>query len=77
MKCIICNGDDIHVTRVEEELKRGNDIVYVPIEVLVCSSCGERYYDRKTIRHLEEGELDLKSGEANLQEVGRVLVLNE
>ena len=75
MRCIICHGEDIQVTEVMEELKVGNDIVYVPIRVPVCRTCGEKYYDRQTIRHLEKAEAELKSGKVNLQQVGKVLVL--
>lgn len=75
MKCIICRGEDIQLTEVKEELKIKNDIIYVPVQILVCQSCGERYYDRNTVRYLEEVEKKLKSGEANLQEVGKILVL--
>ena len=75
MKCIICHGEDIRLTEVREELKVENDIVYVPIQIPVCQACGERYYDRRTIRFLEEVDRQLKEGKANLQEVGKVLEL--
>jgi YgiT-type zinc finger domain-containing protein len=74
MKCIICHGEDIQVTAVREELSIANDIVYVPIHIPVCRACGERYYDRQTIRFLEEAEQKLRAGKAHLQEVGKVLV---
>ncbi len=73
MKCLVCHGEDILVTAVREELRIENNIVYVPIQVLVCQACGERYYDRRTIRFLEEVEHQLKEGKATLQEVGKVL----
>jgi YgiT-type zinc finger domain-containing protein len=38
---------------IEEEIKSGKDIVLISLEVLVCQSCGERYYDRKTMRKIE------------------------
>jgi YgiT-type zinc finger domain-containing protein len=74
MKCIICHGEDIQVTAVREELSITNDVVYVPINIPVCRTCGERYYDRQTIRFLEEAERRLREGKAHLQEVGKVLV---
>jgi YgiT-type zinc finger domain-containing protein len=43
MKCVICGSPDIKEKNVE------NDIVMVSIKTLVCGSCGERYYDRKTL----------------------------
>jgi len=73
MKCLICHGEDIQVTEVKEELRIENNIVCVPIHTPVCRTCGERYYDRRTIRFLEEVDRQLKEGKANLQEVGKVL----
>jgi YgiT-type zinc finger domain-containing protein len=54
MKCVICNGNEIETNEVKEEFVVGNDIIYVPIRIPVCKTCGERYYDRKTVRFLEE-----------------------
>jgi YgiT-type zinc finger domain-containing protein len=73
MKCIVCHGEGIPVTEVKEELRRKNDIVWVPIRIPVCRTCGERYYDRRTIRFLEDVEQKLRAGKAPLQEVGKVL----
>jgi YgiT-type zinc finger domain-containing protein len=74
MKCIICYGEDIQVTAVQEELKIGHDVVYVPIQIPVCRTCGERYYDRRTVRFLEDVDQKLKKGKAQLQEVGKILM---
>ena len=74
MKCVICHGEAIKTREVKEELRVQNDIVYVPICTPVCRTCGERYYDRRTVRFLEEAEAKLKAGTANLREVGKVLV---
>jgi YgiT-type zinc finger domain-containing protein len=73
VKCLICHGEDIQVTEVKEELRVENNIVCVPVQTPVCRTCGERYYDRRTIRFLEEVDRQLKEGKANLQEVGKVL----
>jgi YgiT-type zinc finger domain-containing protein len=54
MKCIVCHGEDVQVTEAKEEIKVDNDIVYVSIQTPVCRACGERYYDRRTVRFLEE-----------------------
>lgn len=70
MKCLICHGEAIEPTNVEEELTVGNNIVKVPVRVLVCLSCSERYYDRKAVRYLEEVETRLKEGRGNLKEIG-------
>lgn len=75
MKCTLCHGDHIAKSMVQERIPVGNDIVLVPIEVLVCQSCGERFYDRATMRRLEELEDDLAARSRPLREVGKVLEL--
>ncbi len=74
MRCIICHGDRIEIMEVKEEVIVGNDIVYVPVKIPVCQTCGERYYDRRTFQFLEDVEEELKAGKRNLREVGKVLV---
>ena len=56
MKCIICHSTDISMRRVNEQLSHGEDMILIPVEVLVCNNCGERYYDRRTLQRLEEIE---------------------
>jgi YgiT-type zinc finger domain-containing protein len=73
MKCIVCRGEDIQVTAVREELHMRDDIVYVPIHIHVCHTCGERYYDRRTVRFLEDIQQEIREKKARLQEVGKVL----
>ncbi len=74
MKCVICHGEQIEVMQVNEEINLGSDIVYVPVEVSVCKTCGERYYDRRTMQFLEDVEKKVHSEDVELKEVGRVLV---
>lgn len=74
MKCVICNGDEIKVMEVKEEIKIGNDIVYVPIKVPICNNCGERYYDRRTMQFLEEIEERIGKKMTELKEIGKVLI---
>jgi YgiT-type zinc finger domain-containing protein len=74
MKCVICHGDEIKVMEVKEEFVVGNDIVYIPIKVPVCKNCGERYYDRRTMQFLEGIEDKLSKREAELKEIGKVLM---
>jgi len=74
MKCVICHGEVIKVTDVKEEVVVGNDVVYIPIKVPVCKTCGERYYDRRTMQFLEEVEGKLNKTQAGLKEVGKVLM---
>lgn len=73
MKCVICKGSDIQMKMVEEEIKHDKDIVLIPLEVLVCLSCGERYYDRKTMRKLEDIRAKLRIQELEVEDVGKVL----
>jgi YgiT-type zinc finger domain-containing protein len=75
MKCIICHGQDIGPAQVNERLELGKDIVSVPVQALVCHTCGERYYHRRTVRYLEEVKQKLQLGHLNLQEVGKILSL--
>lgn len=73
MKCIICKSEDIIKKKVEEEIKRGKDVIFIPLETLVCQNCGERYYDRRTIQFLEGIEEKVKREDVNLETVGKVL----
>lgn len=74
MTCIICHGEDVRTERVYEEIHHGDDIVRVPLEVPVCATCGERYYDRKTVQRLEQIRERLRGHQAVLREVGKVLI---
>jgi hypothetical protein len=58
---------------VEEEVYINNNVVLIPIETLVCLSCGERYYDRRTMKFLEKVTAQIKSESAVLEPVGQVL----
>lgn len=62
---------------VKEEFVVGNDVVFIPIKVPVCKTCGERYYDRQTMRLLEEIEEKLGNTQVDLKEVGKVLMYEE
>ncbi len=72
MKCVICKSPDIQKKIVDEEIKVESDIILVSVEVLVCSNCGERYYDNKTMRQLEETKLKLSTKNLKVQKVGKV-----
>lgn len=72
MKCVICHSPDIQEQDVEETIHVDDDIVFVPIRVLVCQNCGERYYDRKIMQRLETLEQQVRDKEIPLQTVGAV-----
>lgn len=76
MKCVICKGEDIKEKEVEEEIRAGNDVILVPVKVMVCTSCGERYYDRKTMKMLEEIEDKIEKKCLEVETVGKVLKIS-
>jgi YgiT-type zinc finger domain-containing protein len=73
MKCVVCKGSDIELKTVDEQIKTGRDIILIPMNILVCSNCGERYYDRKTMKKIEEIRTKLKNHELDVEEVGKVM----
>jgi YgiT-type zinc finger domain-containing protein len=74
MKCVICRGEEIVPRSVREEIHVGDDIVYVAVDALVCTQCGERYFDRATVRKLENIERELERSREKLKTIGKVLV---
>lgn len=73
MRCVVCKSSDIRMKEVEEEIRSRGDIFLFPMQVLVCSSCGERYYDRKAMRMVEEMRDRIEESRADAKEVGRIL----
>jgi len=73
MKCVVCNSSNLEVKSVEEEIRSDKDILLIPLEVLVCLSCGERYYDRKAMKKIEEMRSRLKGHDLKVEEIGKVL----
>lgn len=73
MKCVVCKGSNIELKTIDEEIRTGTDIFLVPMNVLVCTSCGERYYDRKAMRKIEEIRSRLKNHELEVEEVGKIM----
>ena len=73
MKCVICKSSDIQLKTVDEEIRTGKDIVLVTMNILVCSSCGERYYDRKSIRKIEQIRSKLENQNLEVKEVGKIM----
>ena len=75
MKCVVCHGDDVRRGTIKEEVPIGSDIVMVAVEAFVCSTCGERYYDRRTMKYLESVREQIRKGSASVAEVGKILAL--
>jgi len=74
MKCVICHGDSIAPREILEEVAVENDIVRVPITTPVCATCGECYYDPRTMRFLESVREQVRQERSGLKEVGRILL---
>jgi len=74
MKCVVCHGDIIELQDVKEPIEVGADLLYVEVQTPVCQTCGERYYDRKTMRYLEEVEAEVRAGGGKTRQVGKLLV---
>jgi YgiT-type zinc finger domain-containing protein len=72
MKCIVCKSTDIERKIGDEDIKSGKNIILVSMEVLVCNSCGERYYDRPTMKKIEELRSKLTKETLDIEEVGKV-----
>jgi YgiT-type zinc finger domain-containing protein len=73
MKCIVCKGSNIELKDVNEQIQFKDDIVLLPLRVLVCSTCGERYYDRQTLKRIEEIRSKIANRDFQADEVGKVL----
>jgi hypothetical protein len=76
MKCVVCQGGEIEAREVMEEVKIENNIIFVPVRIPVCKTCGGKYYDRHAMLFLEEIEEKVKNKEIELKEIGKVLTLS-
>ena len=77
MKCVICNGSDIEVRTVDERIALGDDIVLTRLTIPVCSQCGERYYDRKTMQLIEQVRTRGKQRLLDVEDIGKVFRVRE
>ena len=73
MKCIVCKSTDIELKTVDEQIRKGRDIILVPMDILVCSNCGERYYDRKSMRKIEDIRNKVQNQDLDVEEIGKVM----
>jgi len=77
MRCVICNGSDIEVKTVDEQIGLNDDIVLVRLTLPVCSQCGERYYDRKAIQLIEQIRAKIRQRLLDVEDVGKVFRVRE
>ena len=73
MRCIVCKSTDIGLKTVDEQIRKGRDIILVPMDISICSNCGERYYDRKSMRKIEDIRNKVQNQELDVEEVGKVM----
>jgi len=73
MNCVICKGSNIELKMVDEQIRAGRDIILVSMNILVCSNCGERYYDRKAMKKIEDFRSRLKNQDLEVEEVGKIM----
>jgi YgiT-type zinc finger domain-containing protein len=69
MRCVICKGEDIEKKLVDEEIRLSGDIVLVSMELLICNTCGERYYDQRAMKKIEDLRSAIKGGNLQFQTV--------
>ena len=53
-KCFRCGSTDIQDKLVEELVRQGPYVVALRLPANVCSSCGERYFDRDHVKQIED-----------------------
>jgi len=75
MKCVMCRTGELERTPVEEEVRVGNDVLLTPIEALVRDGCGERYYDRATMKYLERVVEEAVERRDTFRPVGQVFAV--
>ena len=73
MKCLVCNGSNIQPKRVDEQIKSREDIVLVQMDILVCETCGERYFNKKNMKKIETVREQLRDHKLDVREVGKVM----
>jgi len=72
MKCVICRSTDIATKTVDEQIRCGQDIVLVRMNLKVCSACGERYYDKDAMKKIEQIRSRLAVKQLEVKEIGKV-----
>lgn len=71
--CTNCGGRHLTEKTVEQTVRGGNNMASVPVSALVCLDCGERLYDAKTVKRLEEVKRRLERGEVQgFQPIGQM-----
>ncbi len=73
MECLLCRVQKVEIKTLDMQIEVGRDIVLVPMNIMVCSNCGERYYNTENMMKIEEIKSKLKNRELDVIEVGKVM----
>ena len=73
MECIVCKFSKIENKTLDMQIAAGRDIVFVPMNIMVCSNCGERYYSIEIMSKIEEIKSKLINRELDVVEIGKVM----
>lgn len=73
MDCVLCKSSKIEVKILDMQIEVGRDIVFAPMNIMVCTNCGERYYSTETMSKIEKIKSKLKNSELDVVEIGKVM----
>ncbi len=73
MECVLCMSSKVEKKTVDMQIMVERDIVLVPMNIMLCTNCGERYYNTEIIGKIEDIKSKLKTRELNVVEVGKVM----
>ena len=73
MQCVICKSSTAETKILDMQIEVGRDIVLVPMNIIVCSHCGERYYNTEVIKKIEDIKSKQINRELDVIEIGKVM----
>lgn len=73
MMCVLCSSTKIELKTLDIQIEAGSDIVLVPMNIMACLNCGERYYSTEIMNKIEEIKSKLKNRELDVVEIGKVM----
>ena len=73
MECVVCNLSKVETKTLDMKIEVGRDIVLVPVNIMICANCSERYYNTDVLKKIEEIKSKLKNRELDIIEIGKVM----
>lgn len=73
MECVICKFSEVESKTLDMQIEVGRDIVLVPMNIIVCSNCGERYYNTDIMAKIEQIKSKQMNRELDVVEIGKVM----